>query len=78
MDHLGILRAVSDREGVPVLDLQRAAQRDRLPVDDAPSLMRMADIVEAWGWALVAVPRDDVPAGALVVGYSDGTPRPSR
>lgn len=76
MDYLGMVGAISEHDGVDISDMFQALGWDRKPFDRAPALMRTADILEAWGWSLVAVPSDSVPDGSIVIGYGDGTPRP--
>lgn len=73
MDSLEALKAAAAAAGVPVTHIGRAmGKRDNYVSNAAtrgstPKADTLARMLGVCGWALVAVPSDEIPAGALVI-----------
>ena len=73
MGFYDVLKTVSERAGIPVAQIGPAIGRAPSYVSSAaargsdPSTANAAAMLAACGWSLVAVPSDEVPAGALAV-----------
>lgn len=73
MDYYDVLRRASDEVGISLRSVAQAIGRTPAYVSGAiargsdPSTSRAAAMLDVCGYALVAVPRDDVPPSALVI-----------
>lgn len=81
MDFYDALRHVTDSAGVSMRAASRAAGRDATFAGSAaargsqPRTDTAAALLDACGWALVAMPADSIPDGAICI---DPAPAPRR